>query len=153
LSLLRYLQALEPATPRWERDPSLRRSLGAGTEALAWSPVNPYAWYQVAQVRSALEQPASEVVSALEMSMLTGRVEPNLLLPRIELGATYLSSLDDGQRAQVSDQVGLAMQLKRSQILRSVRDGRLDFEALRQLAPPGLEAELDTMEKRLGPAS
>lgn len=153
LSLLHYLQALDPATPAWERAPELRRALSAGLQAVRRAPVSPYGWLQVAQARSALRDPAGAVIEALEMSLLTGRVEPVLLLPRVELGFLYLPEMNDAQRAQLSDQTALAWRANPGQFLRSVREGRLDLAMVRELLATGHADMLEALEKRLDPSA
>ena len=60
-----------------------------------------------AHARSALGQGDDAVVPPLKMSILTGRVEPTLLLPRLELGLRYLGALDAEIIALLRDQAVL----------------------------------------------
>jgi hypothetical protein len=151
LGLLHYLRALDPATPSWERESSLRRSLTAVTQAVSRSPVSPYSWLQLAQVRHALGFPPGEVIGVLEMSWLTGRVEPLLLLPRVELGFRYVAQMNAGQKAQLGDQAALAWRIQRHQFRLSLESGQLDWPTVKDLMAGEQAAVLEDMEAELDP--
>ncbi len=149
LSLLHYLRAVDPATPRWERLPSLRRALRAATESVRRAPANPRAWLMMAQVRAHLREPEAQVLPPLRMSILTGRVEPPLMLARLELGYRYQPGLDAETSALLRDQTLLAWRVDPRGLARAMREGRVDFERVRAL----LEGRTDViaeMEAALG---
>lgn len=133
LSLLNYLQALDVAGRPWLQRPALNRSLEAGLEAVARAPAKPRTWLRIARARAALGQEATAVADALEMSILTGRVEPTLLLPRLELGFRYAEALDEEARALLSDQTLLAWRLQERAFRRALDDGRLDLSRIQSV--------------------
>ena len=130
LSQLNYLQALDVADRPWLRRPALNRSLDAGLEAVARAPAKPRAWLRVARARAALGEEPTQVVDALTLSILTGRVEPTLLLPRLELGLLYAEALDEEARALVSDQALLAWRTQERAFRRALDEGRLDLSRI-----------------------
>jgi len=149
LGLLHYLQAQDEQTASWERQPALRRSLAAGLKVVSRAPVNPYGWLQVAQAQSALGQSSETVIQALEMSLLTGRVEPQLMLPRIELGMRHVDAMTEAQAAQLGDQTALAWRLDAGRFLLALRERRLDLEVVRRVLSRGHGDVLEALEARL----
>jgi hypothetical protein len=130
LSQLNYLQALDAAGKPWLQRPALARSLDAGLEAVARAPAKPRTWLRIARARAALGEEATAVAEALTMSILTGRVEPTLLLPRVELGFQVAHALDEEGRALLSDQTLLAWRVQERAFRRALREGRLDLSRI-----------------------
>ena len=62
--------------------------------------------------------------------MLTGRVEPTLLIQRLELFYRYQRQLDPAMRDLLRDQTLLAWEVNRGGFQRSLRDGRLQAGAV-----------------------
>lgn len=133
LSLIHQLKSLDPATPAWLREPALYRALDAGRESVSRSPAQPMAWLRLAQVHAQLGHRADEVAPPLAMSMLTGRVEPAMLLPRLQLAYLYLPQLDGEARSLLRDQTRLAWQVDPGGFLEDVRSGGLPLERIREL--------------------
>jgi hypothetical protein len=130
LSQLNYLEALHAADKPWLRRPALNRSLDAGLEAVARAPAKPRTWLRIARIRAALGSSPAAVVDALTLSILTGRFEPTLLLPRLELGLLYAGVLDEESRALLSDQALLAWRTQERAFRRALDEGRLDLSRL-----------------------
>lgn len=152
LSLLHYLHAQDAATPGWERRPALRRSLRAARESVRRAPANPRVWLRMARIQAVLGAPEDQVLPPLRMSILTGRVEPNLMLSRLELGYRYHAGLDAETVALLRDQTVLAWRVEPARLIGAIRAGRLDFERMRALLS-GNEDILAEMEARIDPAS
>jgi len=127
LSLLNYLEAIDPATAPWRRRPALVRSERAGVDALRQAPAKPRTWLRVARARAAIGRSEAQVVAPLRMSIFTGRVEPTLLVPRLELGYAYLPGLDEETVALLRDQTLLAWRVRERDFRRAVSSGRLDL--------------------------
>jgi hypothetical protein len=130
LSQLNYLQALDEAGKPWLQRPALYRSLDAGLEAVARAPAKPRTWLRIARARAALGWSPDSVVDALSLSILTGRYEPTLLLPRLELGLRYADTLDEDSRVLLSDQALLAWRTQERAFRRALDEGRLDLSRL-----------------------
>jgi hypothetical protein len=146
LSQLNYLQALDAAGKPWLQRPALIRSLDAGLEAVARAPAKPRTWLRVARTRAALGETPSSVVDALSLSILTGRVEPTLLLPRLELGLIYAGALDEESRALLSDQALLAWRTQERAFRRALDEGRLDLSRLESVLGSRSETIVDALE-------
>lgn len=152
LSLLHYLRALDEDTPPWERRPEMKRCLRALEETVRRAPAMPRAWLRMARVKAWLRAPDAHVLAPLRMSILTGRVEPSLLVPRLELGYRYLEGLDTETAALLRDQTALAWRVDPRGLQRAVTEGRLDFERLRELLEGARRDILNEMEAALGPS-
>lgn len=146
LSQLLYLKGLERDTPVWLREPALYQSLEAALTAVRRAPAQPSVWLRIALLRAALGQPADAVVPPLKMSMLTGRVEPTLLLPRLELAYRFLPWLDAEARDLLRDQTRLAWRISEPLLRDSLASGRLSRDQLADWlngADPGLWSEME----------
>ncbi len=137
LSLLHYLRGLDNHTPAWERRPELYRSIEAATEVVRRAPAKPRVWLRIARIRAFLGKPEEEVIPALKMSILTGRVEPTLLLARLELGYGYLPSLDEETVSLLRDQTVLAWRVDRRGLLLKINAGLIEFTRVRTLLEAG----------------
>ncbi len=127
LSFLNYLEAQSLEGKPWLQRPALVRSLRNGEAALARAPAKPRTWLRVARARAVLDHGGAAVAGALKMSFLTGRVEPPLMLPRIELGYRYLEHLDPEGRALLRDQTLLGWRMDERSFRRALTEGRLDL--------------------------
>ena len=149
LSLLRYLQAMDRSRTPAARSDALRASIAAAEESLRRAPAQPAAWLRIAQARVALREGVEQVAPSLELSILSGRVDPALMLPRLELGLRYMDGIGPAVLSLLRDQAVLAWRLDDRAFLRWVRDGRLDLAALRALLGPAGADVLAELEARL----
>jgi len=147
LSFVNYLQAVDPITPPWLRRPALHRSMIAGLEAVRRAPAKPRTWLRIAQARAALGTDETAIAGALKMSILTGRVEPTLLLPRLELGYAHLDLLDDETVALLRDQTLLGWRVNERGFRRAVREGRLDVSRLESVLGENGKVILAALER------
>jgi len=103
-------------------------------------------WQRIARTRALLERPAADVIEPLKMSIYSGRVEPVLLLGRLELGYRYLDSLDAEGRGLLLDQTLLAWTAQPREVRKAIASGRLalaDIRALLQPREPAILAEME----------
>ena len=108
LGLAELLLAL-PAEPEAEPDQErIGRASGAFHDGLSSAPASPHAWTRLAYAEMLAAGPSSSVASALTMSMLTARYEPDLLFARLELCLINWSYFSRSDRDQVLDQVRIA---------------------------------------------
>ncbi|HEV7372226.1 hypothetical protein [Arenibaculum sp.] len=128
LALAQMLQADPPASPDagnarlWER---AEANLRAG---LARSPASPHAWARLAQVQLVNGRPADEVVKALRMSLMTGRNERELALPRLAVGNQVRHAWDAEMTDEMLDQIRLAWHTHPQGLTRSaIRHGYADL--------------------------
>lgn len=95
-------------------------ALQAIIRGLQESPVDPYAWYRLAIVESKLNMPASAINSLLQMSIFAGRVEPELVMPRLILGMSFYNSAAPELREMWLKQFVLAWQFQPKQFVKFV---------------------------------
>lgn len=150
LSLLHNLRALDEATPYWEKRPELRRALSAIEEVVRRAPATPRVWLRMARIQSWLRAPEPYILAPLKMSILTGRVEPSLLIARLEVGYRYLHKLDAETAALLRDQTVLAWRVMPRGLRSALDEGRVDFERVKSLLAEGRSDILAEMEAQLG---
>ena len=151
LSLLLYLRGLDDRTPAWKRRMALQQSIRAGVEVVQRAPAKPRVWLRIAQIRAYLGQPQEQVIAALKMSILTGRVEPTLLLARLELGYRYLPLLDAETVSLLRDQTVLTWKVQPRELLSLINAGKVDFVRVKTLLAGGNEDIIAEMEGGLEP--
>jgi hypothetical protein len=133
LSELQMLNSQDMNKPRWQRRLALEQSLLAAEEVVRRVPAKPRTWLRIARVVGFLAYPDKQIMPALKMSILTGRVEPTLMLTRLQLGLSYLPALDEETALLLSDQAVLTWTMYQGQMLGLITNGSLDFERLRDL--------------------
>ncbi len=115
--------------------------------ALALSPADPHAWTRRAYAEMLLNGPSGVAASALVMSVLTARYEPDLMFVRLELCLLSWSHFSVGDRSFVLDQIRLAWRQSPDRLLNlAANTGRLDVV---RDAFAGYTGELASMERRL----
>ena len=63
-------------------------------QGLKLSPVDPYAWFRLATLYQSLNMPDVQIIDTLQMSFYAGRVEPDLLMPRLVFSYNYFNSFN-----------------------------------------------------------
>ena len=133
LSLLYFLQAADMDKPLYVRRQAFEHSIAAAEASLDRAPAQPRAWLRVAQARAWLRYPPDEVIAAFKMAVYTGRVEPSMFMARLVLGLSYLPRMDAEGVAMMRDQVLLAWQFQRRQVIRAIRNKEIRMAPLEQL--------------------
>jgi hypothetical protein len=118
----------------------------AGEESVRRAPAKPRAWLRIARLRAYLGQADAQVIAPLKMSILTGRVEPTLLLSRLQLAYDYLPRLDPETRSLLRDQTVMAWRVNERSFRDYLRDGRIDIESVRGVLGNADAATLSEME-------
>jgi len=146
LSELLILSAQDASRPYWQRRQILEQSVTAAIAALRRAPARPRTWLRIARARALLGEPAVQVIPAWKMSILTGRVEPTLMLPRLELGFRYYNALADEDIALLRDQTILTWAVQRAGVLKRLQSGSLDLNLMRKVLSaqnPDIIAEME----------
>jgi hypothetical protein len=133
LSELQMLSAQDPEKSFWQRRQALEQTILAAEEVVSRAPAKPRTWLRIARVKAYLQYPDEQVTVALKMSILTGRVEPTLMITRLELGLNYLARLDTEAVLLIRDQVVLTWSLHRNLMLSQMKSGALDFKLIHDL--------------------
>ncbi len=94
---LLYLALLNASVsqPLEERQEVLKKAHTSIIQGLKLSPVDPYAWFRLAAVDKMLKLPSDKVVNALRLSFYAGRVEPELLMPRLSFSFDYYNEFNE----------------------------------------------------------
>lgn len=149
MSELHLLRGQDMSKTIWIRRQSLQQSITAAEEVLKRAPLKPRTWLRIARAKEFLVYPANQVIPALKMSILTGRVEPTLMLPRLELGLRYLQVMESEAIVLLRDQAVLTWSNEQQQMLKQIKSGFLDAALLRELLSSSNSAIIADMENQL----
>jgi hypothetical protein len=152
LATLHYLRGMDASLPAQERLAALQDSAAAAREVLARAPMKPMAWLRLAAAEAAGGGDGEQVAAALKMSAWTGRVEPHMMLSRLELGYQHRRWLDAEGLRLLRDQTVLAWQLQRQELLSRFRNGIIDYSEVSALLSGSHADILDEMDASLVPA-
>jgi hypothetical protein len=124
-----------PGTTREAAREAILQAEAALRRSLARKPANPHAWAQLAQIHLALGRDGAQIGDALRLSVLTGPVEPHLLLPRCRLALAAWPKLDHTARALFGRQFALALLRDDGSFARMVLGAGRAEEVYRSLGP------------------
>jgi hypothetical protein len=133
LSELQILAGQDMERSFWERRQALEISITSAEQELIRAPSKPRNWLRIARAREFLAYPPETIIPALKMSILTGRVEPTLMLSRLELGLRYLAALDAEGIRLLRDQTVLTWTIQQREMLKRIKSGSLSFDLLREV--------------------
>ncbi len=150
LSELQLLSGRDTAKPYWQRRQVLEQSISSAQEVVGRTPAQPRTWLRIARTRAFLGHPQEEVIPAWKMSILTGRVEPTLMLIRLALGFTYFNALDSEAVFLLRDQAVLTWAVNRQGVLQWLENGSLDFDLMRKVLAAQNQDIIAEMEAGLG---
>ena len=104
-----------------EKRPALIKDAhNAIIRGLKLSPVDPYGWYRLAAVGKMLKLPPESTINALRLSFYAGRVEPDLVMPRLSLGYTYFNRFDTEMQRLFQKQIAIAWTFQPDQLVKFV---------------------------------
>jgi len=150
LSELQILIGQDMSRPYWQRRQVLEQSVSSALAVVEQAPAKPRAWLRIARARAFLGYPAGDVIPAWKMSILTGRVEPTLMLVRLELGLMYFAGLDDEALLLLRDQLVLSWAVHRRELVKRLKSGSLNFDLLREILSGRHEGVLAEMQAAAG---
>jgi len=127
----------------------LEQAVESALEVVQRSPAKPRAWLRIARIRAFLGQTPEDVLPAWRMSVLTGRVEPTLMLSRLELGFGYFTGLDDESVSLLRDQTVLTWAVHPHQVLQGLQSGSLDLDLMRAVLTASSQDIITAMEASL----
>lgn len=146
LSELQILSGQDMSKPYWQRRHVLQQAVSSALKVVERAPARPRAWLRVARTRAFLGFAADDIIPAWKMSIMTGRVEPTLMLVRLELGFHYFAALDAESVLLLRDQAVLSWAVHQGQLKSRLRDGSLDMDLMRELLSvrnPEIIAEME----------
>ena len=146
LSELQILSGQDMSLSVWQRRQALENSILAAAEVVRQAPSKPRAWLRIARAKEFLAYPPEQIIPALKMSILTGRVEPTLMLTRLELGLRHLPALDQEAFRLLSDQAALTWTTQQRAMLIHFESGLLSLDMLREVLSESNPVIISEME-------
>ena len=147
MSELKILSRKDISRSIWQRRQDLEDSILAAEEVVKRAPAKPRIWLRIATAKEFLVYPAEEIIPALKMSILTGRVEPTLMLTRLELGLRLLTAMDEEAVGLLRDQAVLTWTIHKKPMLKRIKSGSLSLVSLRAALSknyPAIVSEIET---------
>jgi hypothetical protein len=136
----------------YQRDPVAERldlAIDAHRAAVERAPSQPFVWTRLATAVLSRDGYVPEVGAALRMSLLTGRFEPRLVLPRLELALPLWKRLPQDVRDGLAGQIVLAMKWDPERLAEAVRQSHRLAEARAALAAhPELRTRFNLLYQR-----
>ncbi|MFT5141351.1 MAG: hypothetical protein ACI9CB_003025 [Rhodothermales bacterium] len=152
LSALYYLRGTDDLSPTLERQSALEQAIAEAEISVSISPARPMTWQRIAQTHDLLRHSSDTIIAPLKMSIYAGRVEPTLLLGRLELGYKYLDGLDEETKGLLLDQTLVTWKLKPRELTSAIKNQRILRQGVAQLLSNTNEQQLHEMEASLEPA-
>lgn len=147
LSLLHYLQAIDPLTPGLERRPAYRLAESEAIASLRMAPAQAATWLRLATIRWILHDEPEDIIGPWKMSIFTGRTIATQFANRVDIGLSQREFMDAEAVSMLRDQLLLgwrAQQRSLVQILaRRDRDLVITRELLAETDPLAL-ADMET---------
>lgn len=147
LSVLHYLQAIDPYTPGLERRPAYRLAESEAIASLRMAPAQSATWLRLATVRWILHDEPEDIIGPWKMSIFAGRTISTQFAIRVDIGLSQREFMDAEAVSMLRDQLLLgwrAQQRSLVQILaRRDRDLVITRELLAKTDPLAL-AEMET---------
>jgi len=110
------------------------------------------AWQRIARTHALLGHAPDKIIPPLKMSIYAGRVEPTLLIGRLELGYRHLAALDDEAVSLLRDQTLLGWKLQPRQLTQAIEEHRIGWQGIQNLLGGHNDRVLEEMEVSLGRA-
>lgn len=82
------------------------------TQALALSPIDPFAWYQLFFTEQKSQATPEKIINNLRLSCYAGRVEPELVLKRVKMLNQYQDLLNEEMLDVLAEQIRLSSLLQ-----------------------------------------
>ena len=106
-----------PAQSTEEKLRLLDKAQDSMVNGLKGSPIDPFAWFRLASARSLAGASVDSVAAAYKLSLYSGRVEPELVMPRLILGYKYLYAFDSELRQMWLKQIPIAYQFQPAELV------------------------------------
>lgn len=143
LAFARAKLAALPETGGREKRELWRASRAAILLGLAKAPARPFAWARLSALDLALDEPRLAAL-ALWLSVVTGPVELELILPRSRLALSLWEVIDERRRPTISSQFRLALQHRPQRFAKLLASsGKVDIVRHELSDAPALLNQLD----------
>lgn len=111
-SLLYFALSNDLTISSQQRQIALLNAEQAVSNGLQLSPIDPYSWYRLGTIKIILGSSVNSINDALRLSLYSGRVEPDLIMPRLIMGLAYFNQADQELQSLLIKQIPLAWQFK-----------------------------------------
>jgi hypothetical protein len=105
LSLLHYLQAIDPYTPGLERRPAYRLAESEAIASLRLAPAQAATWLRLATIRWILHDEPEDIIGPWKMSIFTGRTISTQFAYRVDIGLSQREFMDAEAVSMLRDQL------------------------------------------------
>jgi len=140
LSVLHYLQALDPYTPALERRPAYRLAESEAIASLQVAPAQAATWLRLATVRWILHDEPEDIIGPWKMSIFTGRTISTQFANRVDIGLSQREFMDTEAVAMLRDQLLLGWRGQQHSLVRILARRDRDLVVTRELL-----AEMDPL--------
>jgi hypothetical protein len=148
---LRYLEAAAAGHSPGERAMALQDAAAHTRASLASSPLQPSSWLRLAILRDALDDAPERISAALALSVYSGRVEPNLLITRLQWLLAYRHHVAAEDARLLPDQALLTWDSQPRALLQAILDGDIAYAQLADILARHQPAALDAIDEALAP--
>lgn len=147
LSVLHYLQAIDPFTPGLERRPAYRLAESEAIASLRMAPAQAATWLRLATIRWILHDEPEDILGPWKMSIFTGRTISTQFANRVDIGLSQREFMDAEAVSMLRDQLLLGWRAQRRSLVhilaRRDRDLAITRELLAETDPLAL-ADMET---------
>ncbi len=98
----------------------LKQAQASIIQGLKLSPVDPYAWFRLATVDKMLKMPEPQIINALKLSFYAGRVEPDLLMPRLSFSYDYYNDFNEEMQRVWQKQIPVVWIFQAEQLVKFI---------------------------------
>ena len=133
LSVLHYLQALDPYTPALERRPAYRLAESEAIASLQVAPAQAATWLRLATVRWILHDEPEDIIGPWKMSIFTGRTISTQFANRVDIGLSQHEFMDAEAVAMLRDQLLLGWRAQQRSLVRILARRDRDLVVAREL--------------------
>ena len=109
-----------PSYPLAKEQELLKQAQASVIQGLRLSPVDPYAWFRLAMVDKMLQMPTAQIINALKLSFYSGRVEPDLLMPRLSFSYDYYNAFNEEMRGAWRKQIPVVWIFQAEQLVKFI---------------------------------
>ncbi|MDO9271268.1 MAG: hypothetical protein Q7T96_19350 [Methylobacter sp.] len=109
-----------PSQPLAKEQELLKQAQQSVIQGLKLSPVDPYAWFRLATVDKRLQTPTLQIINALRLSFYAGRVEPDLLMPRLSFSYYYYNEFNEEMQRLWQKQIPVTWTFQPEQLVKFV---------------------------------
>jgi hypothetical protein len=133
LSLLHYLQAIDPYTPGLERRPAYRLAESEAIASLRLAPTQAATWLRLATIRWILHDEPKDIIGPWKMSIFTGRTISTQFAYRVDIGLSQREFMDAEAVSMLRDQLLLGWRAQQRSLVQILARRDRDLVVTREL--------------------